>query len=399
MILFLSNGHGEDLNASLIIQAWGDRPLEPAVVALPLVGTGHAYRRLSIPIIGPTQNLPSGGLIYTHIGNWLKDLLAGLVGLTLGQLRAIFRHRHHCEGIVAVGDIFPIVVAYLTGRPFAAFIVSTSSYYEGRLKLPWLTEHCLRSQRCLSILTRDRFTALDLQQRGIVKAQFLGYPIMDVLTASGQDLQLDPTLSTLALLPGSRLPEALHNLGLQLKICEEIAKLQPTNLRVALIPDIREADLASLAQDHRWQYQPGGILQKTIGGQTLEVRGCWQAFADILENCHLVIGMAGTAVEQAVGLGKPVVQIPGEGPQFTYAFAEAQMRLLGCSVTTVGKKPTDPHLFTQTAQLIVEKLQDKAYLEDCRQNGLQRVGLPGGAIAIAHHLAQIFKDADFWTEQ
>lgn len=39
--------------------------------------------------------------------------------------------------------------------------------------------------------------------------------------------------------------------------------------------------------------------------------------------------MAGTAAEQAVGLAKPVLQLPGQGPQFTASFAEAQRRLLG----------------------------------------------------------------------
>ena len=37
-----------------------------------------------------------------------------------------------------------------------------------------------------------------------------------------------------------------------------------------------------------------------------------------------------------VGLGMPVFTIAGEGPQFSYAFAEAQQRLLGKSVSAVG---------------------------------------------------------------
>ncbi len=392
MILFLSNGHGEDLNASLIIQALEASYPSLSVAAMPLVGSGHAYSKQGVTIIGPTQNLPSGGLIYTHPWNWCKDLGAGLVSLTVKQLRAVFSYRRNCRGIVAVGDIVPIAVAYLTGRPFVAFIVSTSSYYEGKLKLPWLTTYCLRSQRCLSILTRDQFTAMDLQKRGISKAKFVGYPIMDVLSPIGQDLALNPTLSTIALLPGSRLPEAIHNLALQLKTCEEITKIQPANFRVALIAEIQESDLQQLAQQEQWQYQPKGILRKTISGQTLEVRCYWRAFADIVHRCDLAIGMAGTAVEQVVGLGKPVVQIPGEGPQFTYAFAEAQMRLLGASVITVGKKPTEPQLFTQTAQLIRKLLYDEEYLAQCRQDGWQRVGLPGGSAAIAHYLVQVFKE-------
>ena len=49
--------------------------------------------------------------------------------------------------------------------------------------------------------------------------------------------------------------------------------------------------------------------------------------------------MAGTATEQFVGLGKPAIAIPGNGPQFTPAFAEAQSRLLGGSLILV-KRPS-----------------------------------------------------------
>ena len=112
------------------------------------------------------------------------------------------------------------------------------------------------------------------------------------------------------------------------------------------------------------------------------------AFADIITNCDLVLGMAGTAVEQAVGLGKPVIQLPGKGPQFTYAFAEAQMRLLGISVTTIGKRYNDPNLFTKVAQRIQTILKDDNYLKKCVDNGQERVGKPGGAMEIAQAIAK-----------
>ena len=37
----------------------------------------------------------------------------------------------------------------------------------------------------------------------------------------------------------------------------------------------------------------------------------------------------GTVADKFIGLGKPVIQIEGKGPQFTRSFAEAQRRLLG----------------------------------------------------------------------
>jgi uncharacterized protein (TIGR03492 family) len=386
-VLFLSNGHGEDLNASLILGALRAREPSLQIGAMPLVGMGNAYRRLQVEIIGPTQNLPSGGIIYLNPWNWVKDITSGLIGLTLQQIRAVSQEKTSCDLLIAVGDIVPIAIAYLTGRPFVAFIVSTSSYYEGKLRLPWITEFCLRSLRCQRVFTRDGFTAEDLQQRGIKKAIFAGYPIMDVLQSSHYDLELEPNLPMIALLPGSRLPEAIHNLQLQLQSCEAIVLKRPVQFRAALVPSVTEEDLQALAQKMGWDYHGSGKLVHPI--QHFRVICYWDAFADILQQCDLAIGMAGTAVEQAVGLGKPVVQIPGAGPQFTYAFAEAQMRLLGSSVKTIGKSPNDPNLFQDIAQSIGEYLDDLHYLETCLQNGKERVGDAGGSVGIAQGILEL----------
>ena len=387
-VLFLSNGHGEDLNASLVLQALGQSGCEITAAAMPLVGAGNAYRKLNVPIIGPTQTMPSGGIIYTNLLNWIKDLFSGLIGLTWRQLQAVRHYSRQCDLIFAAGDIVPIVFAQLTGRPYTAFIVSTSSYYEGRLRLPWITERCLRSPRCLQIFTRDAFTAKDLQQRGIAKAIFAGYPIMDVLTPTGKDLRLKPDVPMIALLPGSRLPEALNNLALQLQLCHQIAQLTPVQFRAALVPSITEEDLQTIAQAQDWQYRGRGCFEKVIAGQPYQVQCHSNAFPDILHRCNLAIGMAGTAVEQAVGLGKPVVQIVGAGPQFTYRFAEAQMRLLGNSVKTIGRGAATPVILQQAAQQIIGVLGDAEYVTACIANGKERLGEIGGSAQIAHRLVQ-----------
>ncbi|BBA78751.1 hypothetical protein RGRSB_0126 [cyanobacterium endosymbiont of Rhopalodia gibberula] len=388
-VLFISNGTGEDLNASLILQSLVRIAPQMNIVAMALVGSGNAYQRLGIPLVGPRQMLPSGGIFYTHLFNLVKDLASGLVGLTLRQIQFLFNYRHNCDFCIAVGDIFPVTMAYLTKRPFVAFLVSTSSYYEGKLRLPGLTQWCLQSNRCLAVFTRDAFTAEDLQQQGMTKAVFAGYPILDVLSPTGNDLNLDPKIPTIALLPGSRLPEALHNLTLQLKVCEAISELEIVQFRVPLVSSFREKDLQTTAKKQGWQYKSPGIFSKTKHNKTIVVQCYWNAFADILQHCDLVVGMAGTAVEQAVGLGKPIVQLPGYGPQFTYGFADAQMRLLGISVQTIGKTPNNPTLFTDAAHTIQTILKDSQYLEKCLENGRQRVGQKGGSDSLANAIAQL----------
>ncbi|MEM6715255.1 MAG: lipid-A-disaccharide synthase-related protein [Cyanobacteria bacterium P01_C01_bin.147] len=396
-VLFLSNGHGEDLNASLVLNAlWAIAP-ELEVAAMPIVGKGNAYRNLGVEIIGPTQQLPSGGFNYINFArflnpvNWwrdtnpvslVKDVLSGLIGLTLGQYQAVQRYSPSCDLLFACGDIVPILFARLTGRPFVVFLVSTSSYYEGRVKLPWLAQWGMQSPQCLAILTRDRYTAQDLLGRGFVRTQFLGYPIMDVLQPGGQ---MFPVIGEplIALLPGSRLPEAKINLGLMLELCEAIAQVRPAQFRIALVPGFTQVHLTDLATKHGWKIETG-CLQK--GKVTVYYH--YDAFADILHQCDLVVGMAGTAVEQAVGLGKPIIQIPGPGPQFTYLFAEAQMRLLGDSVVTIGTRPATTKTLTQAAIKIDEILGDAPYLKHCQANGRERVGEPGGSEAIAHQILE-----------
>ncbi|MDX2100634.1 MAG: lipid-A-disaccharide synthase-related protein [Leptolyngbyaceae cyanobacterium bins.59] len=383
-VLFISNGHGEDLNGSLVLSAL--QQVSPALelLALPVVGAGNAYRRSGARLISPTQAMPSGGMFYMNPLELVRDIFSGLVRLTWQQIRAVRTEGRDCDLIVAVGDQVPLLFAYATGRPYVSFIVSTSSYYEGRLKLPLVTERLLRSSRCLQVFTRDAFTAEDLQQRGFTKALFAGYPIMDNLQTTQRDLQLIPDVPMVALLPGSRLPEACHNFALQLQLCQTIARIAPwpIQFRAALVPSFTDETLQSIAQEQGWQCQ-GGQFCKSDEEQTTFVQCYTDAFPDILHQCDLAIGMAGTAVEQAVGLGKPVIQICGSGPQFTYRFAEAQMRLLGPSVQTIGTRSATPAILAETAQVVVRTLKDHEYRTQCVAIGRERVGDAGGSEAIA----------------
>jgi uncharacterized protein (TIGR03492 family) len=386
-ILFISNGHGEDLNGSLIAQSLRSLSDDFVIDSFPIVGEGKSYQNKNIKIVAPIQAMPSGGIFYLNPLNFLQDLWSGLISLTLQQIKTINQIKNNYDFVVAVGDVVPLFFAYLTGKNYVSFIVSTSSYYEGKLKLPWLTKLLLRSSRCQQIYTRDQYTAKDLQRQGLTKAIFAGYPIMDTLTPTGHDLSLSPENPLIALVPGSRVPEALRNLKLQLQVVEKLVSLSPTKwqFRAALVPSITNDDLAQIAQELDWQYSEQ-TLSTTIDKQHIEVKTYNNAFADILQASSLVLGMAGTAVEQAVGLGKPVVQTPGKGPQFTYRFAEAQMRLLGLNVLTIADHPDQDMICEQTARKIMSLLNDEPFLAQCIDNGKERVGEKGGSLGIAQQI-------------
>jgi len=97
--------------------------------------------------------------------------------------------------------------------------------------------------------------------------------------------------------------------------------------------------------------------------------------------------MNGTAVEQAVGLGKPVIAVPGNGPAFTYRFAAAHNRLLGDSVQVIGTQPATSPIIKEADLAVDRTLQDNKYLASCIKNGLERMGRSGGSIKIATYLA------------
>ncbi|MGD1806187.1 lipid-A-disaccharide synthase-related protein [Dapis sp. BLCC M126] len=388
-ILFLSNGHGEDTHNCQIIKAFTKISSDTNISAMPIVGAGNSYKNLNIPIISPTANMPSGGFLYLNPLLLFKDLGQGLISLTWQQLQTIWKFAKNCDLIMATGDIVVAAIAYSTKLPYLVFLSADSSYYEGRINLGLILPKLLNNSRCLNVFARDALTAKDLKRQGIKKAEFVGTPVMDNLTSTGKNLQLKPELFTIAILPGSRLPEAGRNLCLLLKLVREIVRVMGENFcqfRAATVP-ILMSELEEISTCEGWEYR-GGKLTFLNQEYAIEVICYEDAFGDILQHSNLVIGMAGTAIEQAVGLGKPVITIPGEGPSFTYRFAEAQTRLLGSSVQVIGKQTANSLILQEAAQKVKETLADKQYLEACIRNGLERMGKAGASKKIANYLMQ-----------
>jgi uncharacterized protein (TIGR03492 family) len=385
-VLFISNGHGEDLNACEVLKALRRKYPDVDTIALPIVGDGNAYRRADVAIATPTKALPSGGFAYMSLRKQIEDFQSGLISLTWQQIQSARTCGKTCDFVFATGDVVPALFAYMTGLPYAMFLVSSSGFYENRYIPRWLQALMMRSPRCQQILTRDAYSAELIRQRGYQNTSFVGYPIMDVLEPTGRDLSLIPDVPAIALLTGSRLPEAAENLLLQLRLCVAIAQEfapHPIQFRAALVPSLMP-QLPELAAKSGWQYADDKLYQPDLD---ISVLCLSDAFADILQQCSLAIGMAGTAVEQAVGLGKPVIQIMGNGPQFSYRFAEAQERLLGLSVQTIGKEPATPKVLQEAAICIKRTLGDRDYLERCKQNGIERVGAKGGSERLADAIA------------
>ncbi len=424
-ILCLSNGHGEDTIAVQILKQLQSLPQAPELAALPLVGEGHAYAQVDIPIIAPVQSMPSGGFIYMDGRQLGRDLRGGLVQLTWAQYQAVrkwgssARKSGKKATILAVGDIVPLLFAWLSGSDYAFVGTAKSEYYLrdeagwlpqtsrierwlGSVYHPW--ERWLMSrERCKAVFPRDSLTTKILEQWSI-PAFDLGNPMMDgletqqerIFWAPGKDVDAKEAkrLLTVTLLPGSRAPEAHHNwqqIILALGGVRKSFRRRSLLFLAAIAPalDMKSFEASLTAQGWNLVSSEHIPLPFTdeqavvLSQENATVVLTQNSYRECLQRGDFAIAMAGTATEQFVGLGKPALSLPGEGPQFTPRFAEAQSRLLGASVTVV-KQPesiaTEIHLL----------LRDPDRLQLIQNNGRRRLGKSGSAGRIAACLQEKF---------
>jgi uncharacterized protein (TIGR03492 family) len=394
-MLVLSNGHGEDLIATRIIERLQQHIPQLELVALPIVGQGYAYQNLNIPLAGRVQSMPSGGFIYRGGNPLWKDLQGGLVQLTSEQIKLVRQWGKAGETILAVGDLVPLLYAWLSKANYA-FVGTAKSEYYLRDEVGWLPQTSwferrrnsdylpwerwfMSRDRCKAVFPRDSFTTKILQQWSI-PAYDLGNPMMDGMTNKTKSRKSDEL--DVLLLPGSRMPEALNNWQKILTVVWSVKKtlsLREVRFNAAIAPglDLKPFIVYGVTQGWRVTSRETSSITLTQNNRTLTVSQ--KRNQEFFKQADLAIAMAGTATEQFVGLGKPVITFPGEGPQFTYAFAEAQTRLLGCSIILLEHPG-------QAGAAIAELIDDEPFLRQIALNGKSRMGEAGAAKRIAECL-------------
>jgi uncharacterized protein (TIGR03492 family) len=408
-LLILSNGHGEDAIAARIAEQLQLTPNPPELAILPLVGEGHAYRGLNIPLIGRVKKMPSGGFVYMDSRELWRDLQGGLLQLTLAQFQSIRQWAKEGEKILAVGDILPLIFAWMSGAEYALVGTAKSEYYL-RDENGWLTstsllqrslgsdyfpwERWLMSRpNCKAVFPRDTLTSQNLQQFSI-PAFDLGNPMMDGLEVTTKSFLDNSKPLTILLLPGSRSPEAERNWLLILQAINEILQQfrdQEICFLAAIAPSLDLEPLQSALFTQQWQEININSVDipindsQVIGFAKSNARLflSQQAYGDCLHFSEMAIAMAGTATEQFVGLGKPVFSLPGEGPQFTSNFAKRQTYLLGESVIFNNN-------LTEIGKALKSVLNSPEKRQAIAKNGKKRLGEQGAAARIANCLLDIW---------
>jgi uncharacterized protein (TIGR03492 family) len=420
-LLCISNGHGEDAIALPVLQELQKLSQSLEIVALPIVGVGKAYSDNGFEIAGKVQTMPSGGFINQDNRQLARDLQGGLVGLTIEQIKTIRQWGQSGGKILAIGDIVPLLFAWMSGAEYAFIGTAKSEYYirdrqgkilpsqlgsievkTGSYYFPW-ERWLLSSSRCKAVFPRDKLTTEILQQQQI-PAFDLGNPMMDGVAA-------DPSASLfyqpqsvkrelarpliVTLLPGSRPPEAYANweqILIAVNSLISVFKQRKIICLAAIVPTLDLDRLQGNLNRSGWipvvapdfELTNFAINSDAIYYQqeNATIAISTQAYAQFMHKGDCAIAMAGTATEQFIGLGKPAFTIPGAGPQFTPGFAEAQTRLLGESVILV--------LQAQDVGVEIQELfQQPDRLQSIAQNGLLRMGKPGAAKRIAACLREV----------
>jgi len=409
-LLVVSNGHGEDVIGAALTAGLRERLPDLRLAAFPLVGEGSAYAPADV--VGPRRSLPAGGLTLHHPELLLADLKAGILSLTVRQV--MFLRSRRPRAVLVVGDAYAQALAALVRAPRAVLQPLVSVLQERPVAAGRLNRYFMESIRpperlLLSaadrVYARDEPTAQALRSRGVDKAVYLGNPIMDAVTASPLWERAEPrTDVVVTLLPGSR-GYAATSVAVMIAAIERLAALAGSGTTVTALvawtqPAVPIAPPGWAPSDgtrDRLRYAPVGRHRSresaATGASTLAVweKGGatvrWErgAFAAVLATADVVIGTAGTANEQAAGLGLPVVAF-AVPPHYGTAFLENQERLLGGALRIVDGRPA------AIAAAAYSALTPGPHRDAAARVGPARLGGPGGTAAVATDLVAWLAD-------
>ncbi|GEM82269.1 lipid-A-disaccharide synthase-related protein [Meiothermus hypogaeus] len=368
-IVVVSNGHGEDIIGAVL--AWELQRLGYALQAVPLVGRGQAYEQAGFAVLGPRQEMPSGGFALQSPAAVWADLKAGWVSMSLAHYRAVKEAAREAAATLVVGDVYALLVGHFMGRPPLYLMQCRSSlraWQPQGWSRPYSALERFLMRRAAGVYPREPEGERWLKAHGVAQARYLGNPMLD----APEQGPLDLTPPYLLLLPGSR-SDAYESLP---KMLEAVRLLND----LGLTPVVAWAGLPMEAVAGWWLESTGkavGLTHRFQHPDGTVVYLVQKAFKTVLEGAAVGISTSGTAAEQAAGFGVPLVGFPTGGPQYTPAFAAQQKRLLGEALLLVEPHPQ------AIAQGVRQLLASPERLQQARADGQAAMGVPGAARRIA----------------
>lgn len=349
-VLFISNGHGEDWISSKIIRAFIQNKKGKEVYVLPMVGRSKIFDKTDdIKVIGPQKETNSGGFVKS-ISAFLNDLFSGVLFIHFKQIKNAKKNNY--DLVVCVGDFFPFILTFLFIRPKNIVLVSTakSDLFEPHF---WLERLFFKIAR-VTVFARDKTTADNLTARGIT-ALYKGNVMMDDMPIRRKRKELSNQI-VLGVLPGSR-AEAYTNYELM----KEVIAILPKDwiIKVAVPSNLEKIKF---------------LIQ---GNENVHIVD----FETMLKQTDIVVGFAGTANEQVIGSGIPLITFPGKGPQTTQKRFLDQKKLLGDLPVFIDSSDS-----SFIAKTIISKSKDVSFRNHVSVNGPKVMGKPGSSVAIAEYI-------------
>ncbi len=376
-LLVASNGHGEDEIAARLLEALARRGVPLGrVAAWPMVGRGAVYARLGSPRVGPSLEMPSEGFGTVEAQAFLRDLRAGWGRAMLRQARFAQSLRRRVGLWLAVGDIVPLAAGLLARAPVLFLSTAKSAHYGSWDGHNGLERALMR--RCEAVWVRDPLTAKRLTASE-VPSRCLGNPMMDGLEAP--PVPVPKGRRAVAMLAGSR-RDATDNTVFLLRVAARMgSEVMALFASHAAVDHDRLWSLSGSEALPGWnpsEERGGDLWMSHAGGAQARLhRG---GFAGVLRAADLAVGMAGTANEQAVGLGLPLVAVPGAEVQ-----GEGYMRMkMPWFGPAAVQAPRDEEAVAEAVRRLLADVGARARMGAA---GRERMGPPGASDRIAAEIA------------
>jgi uncharacterized protein (TIGR03492 family) len=394
-LLSISNGRAEDALAVCVLQELQQLILGLGPSAISLVGKGMAYEKAGYSVLGPRQDSPTDGFMMQSFKNFITDIRAGFFQMSFKQFRAIREAKP--DVVFVCGDVYALWAALTFTRNVKPLVFQyqplVSVYYQDGMAPEEQIKRLHRiavdtfvlperwmMRRVAQVFVRDERSASELRAKGLNNVVSHGNVMMDQVVKAEVDLSvIRDNRPLLVLLPGSR-DDYLFSLP---KMLGTATHLHDFQIFAAFSGDLNRVVLPA-----NWSWAEPSELECSLSAERVAVYGgtrvviLRQAFVASLQHASVVLGTAGTANEQAAGLGIPVVSFPTHGPQFTELFARAQKRLLG---DAVWLGPAEP---TRLANAVRQAHENKFLREAVAKAGLKRIGESGAAKKIARDIAE-----------
>lgn len=379
-LLFITNGHGEIAIADRIAQ--DVRALDGAIAIDHFALVGDS-RSAIMREVGPRQAMPSGGLLAMgNLGNIARDVGSGLLTLTYRQRRFLKRARGDYARVVAIGDVFALLMGLTVRAPVT---------YVGTAKSVRVAPYGFFERRALrradEIFVRDEPTAQRLREQG-VDARAPGNVIVD-LFGDEDDPRADAAAQgfapVLAVFPGSR-QSSYPDARFLLEVVRRVALHRPHLGAVVSIAPLLDAEIFARGfREDGWEVDElsDARIPFALRQNGRVVARAWNGpIGPLLSRAQVVMGQAGTANEAAAAAGVPVVAFERSRDRKTTWYRMRQHGLLGEALAVL---PGDP---AQAAAGLDALLDDEPRRAMMGVQGRERMGRPGGAHAIAREIVE-----------